>query len=489
MKKTLELIKKNRLKKLKSLQNQGFNCFPSLTKRTYKISQILKNFSRLSFQKKEFSIVGRILGWRTHGGVIFLDLKDETGKIQLLFKKNKLGEKFFNFFEQYFDLGDFIQGVGTLIKTKAGEKSLEIINFKILTKTLRPLPEKWHGLQDIEERYRKRYLDLIFNPEVKKAFEFRFKIIKLLREFLNKKDFLEVETPILQPLYGGASARPFKTHFNALDMELYLRISPELYLKRLLIGGFEKIYEIGKCFRNEGIDRLHNPEFSSLEIYWAYVNYKEMMKLVEQLFVWLLKKLFAKTSLKYKGKEINFKTPWQRIDFFQFFKQNLKIDYEKINQESLLKKANELGLKMDPKNSKAKIADEIFKKVLASKIWQPTFILHYPLGFQPLAKTFDKNSQKLANFQLIVGGVELINGFSELNDPLEQKRRFEEQEELAKKGLEEVQRLDEEFLEALEYGMPPTGGLGLGIDRLILFLTNFHSLREIILFPTMRIKK
>lgn len=488
MSNTLQRIREIRLKKLKHLQIQGFNPFPSLAKRDYKISQALKDFSKLSAQKKEIYLVGRIIGWRTHGGAIFLDLKDESSKIQLFLKKDKIGEKAFELFEKCFDIGDFLQVRGNLIKTKVGEKTLEISGFKILTKSLRPLPEKWHGLQDIEERYRKRYLDLIFNSEVKEKFKRRAEIIKLLREFLERKEFLEVETPILQPLYGGARARPFKTYLNALKMNLYLRISPELYLKRLLIGGFEKIYELGKCFRNEGIDRFHNPDFTMLEVYWAYVDYREMMKLIEEMFKWLLKKIFNKITLKYQGEEINFKTPWQRIDFFQFFKHNLKIDYEIINREGLINVAKKLNLKIEKEASKVKIADEIFKKHLLPEIRQPTFVLHYPLGFQLLAKTFEKNSLKLANFQLMVAGAELINGFSELNDPLEQEKRFKEQEKLIQKGLEEIQKKDKHFLEALECGMPPAAGFGLGIDRLIALLTNSHSLREVMLFPTMRQK-
>lgn len=485
---TLQAIRKFRLKKLKHLQAQGFNPFPSITKRTHKISQVLKNFSKLNVQKKEIFLAGRIIGWRGHGGSIFLDLKEESGKIQLLLKKDKVGEKAFELFEKFFDVGDFIQCHGELMKTKTGEKTLEVLGYKILTKTLRPLPEKWHGLQDIEEKYRKRYLDLIFNLESKEKLEIRSQIIRLLREFLEKKEFLEVETSILQPLYGGAQARPFKTRHNALNMNLYLRISPELYLKRLLIGGFEKIYELSKCFRNEGIDRFHNPEFTSLEIYWAYVDYKKMMELTEEMFYWLLKKIFGKTKIKYQDKEIDFKTPWLRMDFLQFFKHELKIDYEKINRQGLLQKAKDLNLKIEKEASKAKLADEIYKKCLRPKIWEPTFILHHPLGFQPLAKTFEKNPLKLANSQLVVAGVELINSFSELNNPIEQEERFKEQEQLSKKGLEDIQRKDKDFLEALEFGMPPAAGLGLGIDRLVAILTNSYSLREVIFFPAMKKK-
>lgn len=484
----LEKIRKIRLQKLKHLETRGFDCFPHQSKKTHKISEALKCFASLSSQKKEIVLCGRIVGWRGHGGIFFLDIKDEDGKIQVLFKKDKLGEKGFDFFQRFFDIGDFVESRGILIKTKSGEKTLEVHNFKMLAKSIRPLPEKWHGLKDVEERYRKRYLDLIFNEEVKERFKMRSEIIRFLRAFLDKQGFLEVETPILQPIYGGACAKPFKTRLNALHLDLYLRISPELYLKRLLVAGFEKIYEIGKCFRNEGIDKTHNPDFTMLEFYWAYVDYKEMMKLTEKMLASLVKKILGKLTLQCEKEKISFKTPWDRIEFSQLFKKDTKIDLEEINQGGLFKKAQEMGIEVGQNMSKAKIADEIYKKYCLPKIQQPTFILRHPLGFQYLAKRIEKNSSKLANFQLVVKGVELINSFSELNDPVEQGERFKEQEKLFKKGFKEAVKSDKDFLEALEYGMPPAGGLGMGIDRLVALLANSHSLREIILFPTMKSK-
>ena len=358
----------------------------------------------------------------------------------------------------------------------------------MLAKSLLPLPEKWHGLKDIEERYRKRYLDLIFNPEVKERFETRSKIIKEIRNFLEKEGFLEVETPILQLLYGGAKAKPFKTHLNALNLDLYLRISPELYLKRLLVGGFEKIYEIGKCFRNEGVDKYHNPDFTMLEFYWAYASYKDLMKLNENVFRAILKRVFGKVKISYGGDTIDFKIPWQRIEFSDLLLKGVQVKYEDLNRNALLKKAKELEIEIPEGADKAVIADEIYKKICRPQIIQPTFVLHHPLGFQPLAKQLAKNPQKLANFQLIIGGMEIVNAFSELNDSIEQRRRLKEHEKLFKQGFEEAQRSDEEFLEALEYGMPPAAGFGMGIDRLVALLTNSHSLREVILFPTMRPK-
>ena len=485
---TIDDLRKVRLKKLEAIRKAGLLVYPSKVKRTHLISEALKDFRAIFKSKKEIVLVGRIRSLRVHGGSSFLHIEDGSGKIQAFFRKDKLGERGYKFFLDNFDIGDFIELRGVLFKTKKGEETIEVADFKMLAKGLLPLPEKWHGLKDIEERYRKRYLDLIFNPEVKKKFEIRSKIITEIRVFLEKEGFLEVETPILQPIYGGARAKPFKTHLNALKMDLYLRISPELYLKRLLIGGFEKVYEIGKCFRNEGLDRSHNPDFTMLEFYWAFADYKDMMRLTERLFLHLLKNVSKKSKIKYQDKEINFKTPWSRVEFNQLIKKETKIDLEEINRGALAKKARSLGLKIQKGMPKTEIADEIFKKVCRPKIWQPTFIIHHPLGFQTLAKALEKNPQKLANFQLVVAGWEMLNAFSELNDPIEQKRRFQEQEKMYKNGFKEAQRMDKDFLEALEYGMPPAAGFGMGIDRLVSLLTDSHSLRESMLFPTMKPK-
>jgi lysyl-tRNA synthetase class 2 len=483
---TIDEIRKTRTKKLKAIESAGFLAYPGQIKRTHTCKDALKNFSKLTLAKKEIFLVGRIMTKRQHGGLTFSHIEDGSGKIQVSFKKDRLGERGYKFFLENFDIGDFIEVRGMLFKTKRGEKTLEVANYKCLAKTLLPLPEKWHGLKDVEERYRKRYLDLIFNPEVKNKFELRSKIIKEIREFLEKEGFLEVETPILQPLYGGAKARPFKTHLNALDIDLYLRIAPELYLKRLLVGGFEKIYEIGKCFRNEGVDRAHNPDFTMLEFYWAYAGYKDLMKLTEKLFSTLLKDLFGSLKIKYGGKEINFKTPWPRVEFTQLLKKYTKINLDEIHIEALKKEAKKLGL--EPKGGRAEVADEIYKKICRPEIWKPTFVIHHPLGAFPLAKQLEQNPSKTANFQLVVANFELINAFSELNDPIEQVRRFKEQEKIFKAGFEEAQRMDKDFIEALEYGMPPAAGFGMGIDRLTALLTDSHSLREAILFPTMRPK-
>ena len=485
---SLEEIRKIREKKLKNLRRLGVDPYPISTKRTHTIKEVLDNFSKLEKQKKVVVLVGRIRTIRKHGAITFVDVENGYGKIQAVFKKDALGKDDYQFFQDYFDIGDFIEVRGTLFKTKTKEKSILVEDYKLLAKSLRPLPEKWHGLKDIEERYRKRYLDLIFNKEVKEKFILRFKIIHTIREFLINEGFIEVETPILQPQYGGATARPFKTHLNALDLDLYLRIAPEIYLKELLIGGFEKVFEIGRVFRNEGIDRFHNPDFTSLEFYWAYKDYKDLMKFTEKMFLYLLKKIFGKTTIEYQGERISFKTPWERIEFHQALEKEIGINIYEVHQDVLRKKAKELKVEIEKGAGFAEIADKIFSKVVRPKIKKPTFVIHHPYGTAPLAKSHPKDPKKLARFQLIVAGWELVNAFSELNDPIEQERRFEEQEKLYQKGFEEAQRMDKDFIEALEYGMPPAAGFGLGIDRLVALLTNSKTLREVILFPTMKPK-
>jgi len=483
---TIDEIRKNRVKKLKSIENAGLLAYPVSSKRTHTCQEAIENFIKLSKTKKEIVLAGRIMSLRHHGGLVFSNLRDGSGQVQIIIRKDLLGEKGFEFFLDYFDIGDFIETKGALIKTKRGEESLEVNDYKILAKSLLPLPEKWHGLKDVEERYRKRYLDLNFNSQVKTNFILRSKIIKKIRSFLEEKGFLEVETPILQLLYGGASARPFKTHLNALDIDLYLRISPELYLKRLLIGGFEKVYEIGRCFRNEGMDKFHNPDFTMLEFYWAFADYKDLMNLTEEMFGFLTKNLFNKKEISYEGKKVNFEKPWKKIEFNQLFENYTKIKLDEIHLEALKKEADKLGV--EAKGGKFEIADEIFKKVIRPKIEQPCFIIHYPAEGLPLAKTLDKDATKSASFQLVVMGLELVKAYSELNNPVLQKKRFEDQEKILEQGFEEAQRMDEDYIQALEYGMPPAAGWGMGIDRLVALFTDSHSLREVILFPTMRPK-
>ena len=494
---TIDEIRKERLKKLQRIQGAGDLAYPAQVKRTHTVGEALKDFAKLSKVGKEIILAGRIRAIRGHGGSTFLNVEDGsaslttggTGNIQAYLKKDRVGEKPYQFFIDNFDVGDFVQIRGILFKTKKGEKTLEIADYKILAKSLLPLPEKWHGLQDEEERYRKRYLDLLFNKEVKEKFEKRSQVIKAIREFLEKERFLEVETPVLQSIYGGAEAKPFKTHINAFDLDMYLRISLELPLKKLIVGGFEKVYEIGRVFRNEGVDRMHNPDFTMLEFYWAYADYKDMMKLTEQLLVHVVKQVAGGTKVTYEDKEINFKTPWPRVEYDVLLRKYANIDIAKENREALAKKAKELDVPVDAAASKARIIDEIYKKYCRPKIWEPTFVIHHPAGSMPLAKQLDDDPTKLGTFQLLLGGGwELVKAYSELNDPIAQRKVLEEQEGLFRKGLEDAQRMDTDFLEALEYGMPPTAGFGMGIDRLVALLTNTHSLREVILFPTMKPK-
>jgi len=417
-------IKKERLRKLKAIKDAGIDPYPSKSKRTHSCNEAIEQFK----DGKNMILAGRLRAIRGHGGSVFVHFEDSSGKIQAYLKKDELGEKKYKFFHNNIDVGDFIEIKGTLFLTKKGEKTLLVKDYKILSKSLSSLPEKWHGIKDVEERFRKRYLDLIMNEETRAIFKKRSEIIKGIREFLDNNNFTEVETPILQTLYGGASAKPFKTHLNALDMDLYLRVAPELYLKRLLIGGYERVFEIGRCFRNEGMDREHNPDFTMLECYVAYWDWEDLMEFMEKIMYQLDPKVFPKK--------------WDRVEYKDIVKNN---------------------------NEKESFA----------KIKKPTFVLHIPNI--PLCK----NKQAL---QGVVNGLELIKAFTEQNDPIEQRKAFEEQEALRKKGDKEAQILDEDFLEALEYGMPPAAGFGIGIDRLAILLTKAKSLRESILFPFMKPK-
>ncbi len=422
---SFEEIRKNRIEKLERIKKANVDPYPAKVKRTHTCNEAIEQFE----DGKEMTLVGRIMTIRGHGGSTFINIEDNFGEIQAYFKKDELGEEKYKFFQDNFDIGDFIEIKGSLFLTRKEEKTLLVKDFNILTKSLAPLPEKWHGLKDVEERFRKRYLDLMMNKETREIFKKRSQVIKDIRNFLDENKFVEVETPILQSLYGGASAKPFKTHLNALDMDLYLRIALELYLKRLLVGGMERVYEIGRCFRNEGMDREHNPDFTMLECYSAYWDWEDLMSFMERMMHHIDPKIFPEK--------------WDRVKY-----------------DDIVKNGNE--------------------KESFSKIEKPTFVLYIP--DIPLCK-------KGEALQGIVQGVELIKAFTEQNDPLEQRKDFEKQEDLLKKGDEEAQRLDEDFLEALEYGMPPAAGFGLGIDRLLMLLTDAKSLRESILFPLMKSKE
>ncbi|QQG45153.1 MAG: lysine--tRNA ligase [Candidatus Sungiibacteriota bacterium] len=505
----LEDIRKERLKKLEKLQSTGSDPYPAESGRTHLIGEVLKKFSALAKSKKAVAVAGRIMAKREHGGSTFIDIQDAGGpplrgearpaslggKIQAYFKNNVLGEKYGMFMETV-DIGDFLGIEGKLFKTKKGEETIEVSGWQMLAKSLRPLPEKWHGLQDVEERFRKRYLDILMNPEVRERFETRSKIIRVLRDFFEKNGFLEVETPMLHPIPGGALAKPFVTHHNALDIDLYLRIAPELYLKRLLIAGWEKIFEIGKSFRNEGIDASHNPEFTEPECYAAYWDEEDMMKFVEDLFLSLLRSDLDRSyrgptsrhQVEFEGKKIIFKKPFPRIAFKELLKRYaLVIDYDSESRDSLATRARQFGIEVGRHETKGKIADEIYKKICRPHLVQPTFVVNHPLDISPLAKRA-KHAGEVRRFQLVAGGMELTNGFAELNDPLDQRKRFEEQENLRGGGEEEAHRIDEDYMEAMEYGMPPAAGLGIGLDRVVMLFTNTKNIREVVLFPTMRQK-
>jgi len=473
-----------RLSCLEKIYKKGINPFPSTCERTNTILE-LKN-------KSKATIVGRIRSIRGHGGSSFANIEDGTGKFQIYFKKDELKDEQYNQFKEFVDVGDFIQVKGKIFKTKRGENTLLVKEWKMLSKALQPLPEKWHGLQDIEARFRKRYLDLISNEEVKNIFIVRSIILSSTREFLDNNGFLEVETPILQSLAGGALARPFETHHNSLDADLYLRIAPELYLKRLIVGGYERVYEVARCFRNEGMDWSHNPEFTQVEFYMAYSDYEELMDFTEDLIIHIVKKVTGEKEIEYEGQKIKFKKPFKRITFRQSLIDAAGIDIEAYpDQKSIYNKAKELGLKdVGPKDNRGKICDEMYKEFVRKNIIQPTFIIDHPIELSPLAKKKPNNEQYVERFQLVLGGgIEQVNAFSELNDPIDQRERFNMQQESAIAGDEEAHPVDEDFIEALEHGMPPCAGFGMGIDRLTSLLTNKRNIKEVILFPTLRPKE
>jgi lysyl-tRNA synthetase class 2 len=476
-----------KFKKLENLKAKGISPYPSFSQRTSTCAAVVLNFDQLKDEK--IFLAGRIRSIRSHGKSTFANLEDESGKIQFYLKEDLLGASKYKLFED-FDLGDFIQIEGTLFETKAGEKTVKVSDFKILAKSILPFPEKWHGLKDIELRFRKRYLDLIMNPRVKSVFQVRAKLIDAIRDFLTDDGFLEVQTPILQPIAGGADARPFVTHHNVLDIDLYLRIAPELYLKRLIVGGFEKIYELGPIFRNEGMSREHLQEFTALEYYWAYKNYKDLMEFNEKLFVYILERAFKTLKFEYQGQKIDFTPPWPRQDFHELVLKEAGIDLKKFpNKESLAKKLQELGIKFEAGAGRGRLIDILYKQKCRPKLIQPTYLINHPLDVSPLAKKSNERPDIVERFQILASGIELGNGYSELNDPIDQENRFNEQAGLRQAGDEEAHIMDEDFIEALSYGMPPTAGFGMGIDRLLVLLTNSSSVRDVVSFPQMRPEK
>lgn len=484
MSKPLDQLMEIRQQKLEYLKKLGVDPYAFTFDKTHTVAG-----SRDSLNKS-VTTAGRILGLRGHGALIFADLVDETGKIQLLFKVTGLPELDRKIVE-LLDIGDIIGVAGTVFTTNAGETTIEVKSLSLLTKAVRPLPSLWHGLSDIEERYRQRYVDLLLNPEVRKVFDTRTKLLTFLRRFLDGQGFVEVETPVLQPIYGGATARPFTTHHNTLDTEFYLRISNELYLKRLIVGGYDKVYEVSRDFRNEGIDRQHNPEFTMIEFYWAYADYTDLMELTESMLSAAVKEIVGATKLSYQGKDLDFSPPWPRVTFRQLLMDDTGIDIDVITDEaSLLQVIKDKNLKLDLKGvtGYANILDVLYKAYSRPKLTGPVFVIDHPYEAMPLAKRKPGELSKVASVALIIAGFEIIKAYSELNDPADQRSRWLEEKALLDKGAE-AQMLDEDYLRALEYGMPPTAGLGLGVDRLTTILTDQASLKDVIIFPTLKPEK
>jgi lysyl-tRNA synthetase class 2 len=500
----LELIRRQKREELIKL---GIEPYPSSTfEVNVTISDILKNYSSRKIDYKYVSLAGRVMSLRIMGNASFFELQDQTGRMQVYIRRDDIcpdeDKTLYNtVFKKLIDIGDIVGIQGYVFTTQTGEISIHTQSFKLLTKSLKPLPivktatdeqgntQTYDAFTDPEQRYRQRYVDLVVNPEVRNVFIMRTKLVNTMREYLNDKGYLEVETPILQPLYGGAAARPFKTHHNTLDMTLYLRIANELYLKRLIVGGFDGVYEFSKDFRNEGMSRFHNPEFTQMELYVAYKDYNWMADLVEEMVEKIAIALHGTTQVKVGENIINFQRPWKRFTMAGAIEHFTGIDISEMDEEQLRQTAHQLKVKTDPSMGKGKLIDEIFGEYCESKLIQPTFIMDYPVEMSPLAKRKADKPGLVERFEAICNGKEICNSFSELNDPIDQRARFEEQLELGKRGDDEAMVLDEDFLRALEYGMPPTAGLGIGIDRLTMIMTNQASIQEVLFFPQMRPEK
>jgi len=482
---TLDEIIKNRREKIAALRVEGINPYPYRYTRSHVISDVRDNFDELAQKETVVRLAGRMMLKRRMGKAAFADIHDLTGRIQIYVKINNVGEDQFALFNKM-DLGDIIGVEGTLFITRTGEKTVQVSKFELLAKSLHPLPDKHSGLVDKEMRYRRRYTDLIVNPEVRETFIKRSRIIHSIREFLTEQGFIEVETPILQPLYGGAAARPFVTHHNTLDIELYLRIADELYLKRLIVGGFDKVWEYCKDFRNEGMDRLHNPEFSMVELYWAYADYKDIMHLFQNLLRKVVYDLHGSYKIPYEEHEVDFEPEFRQVSMVDAIRETTGVDLMPLSFEDAKAKAKETGVEGDGLINWGKVVEAMFEQFVEPTLIQPTFIIDFPLDISPLAKVHRDNPKLTERFELYIAGLEMGNAFSELNDPDDQLARFEAQVAAGRAGDDEAHQLDEDYVRALSHGMPPTGGLGFGIDRLIMLLTNSHSIRDVIFFPQMR---
>jgi len=484
-------LREVRLEKLRTLVAKKIDPYPSKAHKAVTNQETTNKFDDWIAKQKKITLAGRLMSKREHGGLVFGELRDFSGDFQILFKQDVLPAKSWNLLNELIDIGDFIEAKGTLFLTQKQEKTLQVEKFVILAKSLRPLPEKWHGLVDTETRFRQRYLDLLMNPEVKERFVLRHQLVQELRNFLVKTGFIEVDTPALQCLPGGALATPFVTHYDALDTDVYLRIAPELYLKRLIVGGFEKVFEFARVFRNEGVSTQHLQDFTMLEFYEAYSDYEEMMKFTEKMLTTVIKKLFGSTKITVGEKVLDFTTPWQRYSFRELIKQETGIDIDDRPTVDMLQQSianKNIHLTYTGKASRGKLIDELYKETVRPKLINPVFLTDHPLDLSPLAKRKDKEPDKVQRFQLVVQGMEIVNAFSELNDPLDQKTRFDEQARNKQEGDKEAHSMDADFVKALEYGMPPTAGFGMGIDRLVALLTNADSIREAVLFPFVKDK-
>ncbi|MCB8944964.1 MAG: lysine--tRNA ligase [Ardenticatenaceae bacterium] len=491
-------LEEQRLAKIEQLREAGMDPYPPRAERTHTTAVALAAFQEEADEQITVTVCGRLISLRDMGKTVFAHITDEYGRIQLFIRRNDVGEESHRIFRKLLDLGDFVQATGSLFRTRAGETSVHVTDWRLLSKSVTPLPigkeqevdgetVRYSGFADVEERYRQRYADLAANPEVRQDFRARSKIINAMRRFMDDHDFLEVETPILQPLYGGAAARPFTTHHNQLKQELFLRISFELYLKRLLVGGFERVYEIGRDFRNEGVDRTHNPEFTMMEFYAAYWDYEDVMNFLEQMVPYIAQEVLGKTTITYKEHTVNLIGPWQRITLREAIKQFAEIDYmDYPDAPSLSAAIRSIGGHAPADASWGKLIDNLLGDYVEPRLIQPTFITQYPRDISPLAKGVPDDPFHVERFEIFVCGMEMGNAFTELNDPIEQQKRFEDLQQMYRKDDDELNPIDEDYLRAMRYGMPPNGGFGVGVDRLIMLLTGKDNIREVLLFPHLR---
>jgi lysyl-tRNA synthetase class 2 len=485
-----------RLDKAQALRESGIEPYPLRAERSHTTVEAVQQFEQREADladgrdTDDISVVGRVMAFRDMGRSSFAHIEDGAGRLQLYFRANVLSRDVYEQVVKNVDLGDFVEARGRLFRTRTGEVTLEVSDWRMLAKAITPPPEKWHGLADVEIRYRQRYADLFSNPDVRRIFVTRTRAITALRQFLDAEGFIEVETPTLQPVYGGAAARPFTTYHNALDQTLYLRIADELYLKRLIVGGFERVYEICKDFRNEGIDTRHNPEFTQLEFYMAYADYRDVMLLTERMISQVAEQVLGTQTISYAGNSIDLTPPWRRLSLADAIFEATGINYEEVrDQPTLYRLAKERGADVEPTTVWPRIVDQLLKDFVRSNLIQPTFLIDYPVELSPLAKRMVDRPHTVERFQTFIGGVELCNAYTELNDPMDQLQRFQEQAADRAAGDEDAMPIDEDYIDALMYGMPPTGGFGMGIDRLTMLLTDQQSIREVILFPVLRSRR